>query len=241
MYGTLNTSQFLLATFQVHFTALNLGKALQIGTVLPGSAGNFLEEGSLLHHVGRVGPAVMSLPRDSAVEERVPKAGWAHDQSRPGPLRPLPHVLNWVPVPGTCVPRHSLTHAGGTHIPTSRFGAQPSAAPRWLRALSRTDAAPAPLPRAAPPAVRCVPLVPSVGARRQHNTHSPQEPGWLGLCREESPRIQCPLPASLCQDSHSRLHGRQHQLRFTYGKAEAQKGLVACPGSHSRTAGRARS
>lgn len=44
MYGTLSTSQFGLATFEVDLTVLNSGKALQMGPVLLVSAGNFSEE-----------------------------------------------------------------------------------------------------------------------------------------------------------------------------------------------------
>lgn len=80
-------------------------------------------------------------------------------------------------------PLDTVLHRGCPR-PDVTLGHSPE--PRWPRALSRTDAAPAPLPRAAPPAVRCVRLVPSVGARRQHSTHSSQQLGWLGPCPKES-------------------------------------------------------
>lgn len=152
------------------WTALSRGKALHVEPILPGSAGDFLEgDGGACCDVGSQG---FSWEEGLRVIQ-IRGAGGRGAGRWPRSVRlsaPLPRVRNWVPVHGSRVPRHGLTHTG---VPTSRphFGTQPVSGPLAAGALRLASCA-----RAA--AARCGQLLPSVGPRWQRSARSP--PGsWL--------------------------------------------------------------
>lgn len=148
--------------------------------ILPGSAGDLLGgAGGACCHVRSqgfsCGGKVTGYPN--------PQAGWGTRERTKvcQALCALPHVRNWVPVPGSCVP-DTVLHTQGCPHPRHPSGHSPGAA-RWLASCGRAAA-----PRSRPVA-RCGRLLPSVGPRWQRSaalTH-PQGPGWLGPCPAKSP------------------------------------------------------
>lgn len=215
------------------FTALNLGKAPQ---VRPGLLGSATSGGRPTVAPRRDDGACCDAPSPGIQLRRkgCPELGGI--MTRVGqalcapPSRPDLGPCPWVMRP----PTQSYTHRGA-HFRTSHKDTAQRSAPLDPGAVTHRRCSRAAAPRSrAGGEVRAAPAL----CRRPKAAQRSLTPGaWLCPCPAESPRVQCPLPASPCRDSHSGLYVGKHQLLFINGKAEAQREPVACPESHSGTAG----